>query len=388
MQQWRWLIMQSFNYREHKANLVCLAVGTLALILLTWSKFSFLNLLYFGVIESALIYLVYASVQARNEQLRMSETHDELIQKAQLTQEVAHLLQSVLPLWNAHVNSVKSQTESSVQQLIISFSSMVNEFDKAGFGGVNNLDASKNADATITLLQLCRKELAPVVDSLGKMISSKDELLNSMRELARSSKEMNTMAHEVGQIAAQTNLLALNAAIEAARVGEQGRGFAVVADEVRKLSQASAEMGKRMGERVHHISDVMKKALAAADQATIQDRKVLEASGAVVKDVLSHVETMGDSAEQMRHHGNIIRSDVENLLITLQFQDRISQILQVVLADMNKMEQTANDIGQNELPSVDDWLDQLQTTYTMEEQQHRHGSIDTVEDKSSEITFF
>ena len=380
--------MQSFNYREHTANLVTLFIGTIVLILLTWSKFSLLNLLYFGIIEAALIYLVYTSVQARSEQLRMSEAHDELIQKAQLTHEVAHLLKSVLPLWNAHVNSVKSQTETSVTQLITSFASMVSEFDQAGFGGVNNLDASRNSDATITLLQLCRKELAPVVDSLGKMISSKDALLNSMRELARSSKEMNSMAHEVGQIAAQTNLLALNAAIEAARVGEQGRGFAVVADEVRKLSQASAEMGKRMGERVHHISEVMKNTLNAADQATIQDRKVLEASGAVVKDVLSHVELMGDSAEQMRHHGNIIRSDVENLLVTLQFQDRISQILQVVLRDMEKMEQTAQDLGQGQLPSVDAWLNELQTTYTMEEQQQRHNNSDVAADTSSEITFF
>jgi methyl-accepting chemotaxis protein len=380
--------MHSFNYREHKAGLAALLIGSIFLILLISSQFSFLKLLYFFIIEAALVYLIYTNIKARSDYLRMTETHDQLIKEAQLTQDVARLLQSVLPLWNAHVNSVKSQTESSVEQLIISFSSMVSEFDKAGFGGVNNLDSSKNADATITLLQLCKKELAPVVDSLGKMIDSKDDILNSMRELARSSKDMNTMAHEVGQIAAQTNLLALNAAIEAARVGEQGRGFAVVADEVRKLSQASAEMGKRMGERVHHISEIMKQALAAADRATIQDRKVLEVSGAVVRDVLSHVESMGDSAEQMRHHGNIIRSDVENLLVTLQFQDRITQILQVVLADMDKMERTANEFGQGELPSVDAWMDQLQTTYTMEEQKQRHGTIETVDDNASEITFF
>jgi methyl-accepting chemotaxis protein len=380
--------MQSFNFREHKANLASLIIGTLFLLLLTATKFSITHLLYFVIIEAALVYLVYSNIQQHTAYLRMKEVHDELSQEAELSHKVAQLLQSVLPLWNSHVDSVKNQTENSVQQLIASFSSMVKEFDQAGFGNVNNLDKSQKADATITLLQLCKKELAPVVDSLGKMIASKDELLASMRELASSSKEMNNMAIEVSQIAAQTNLLALNAAIEAARVGEQGRGFAVVADEVRKLSQASAEMGKRMGERVHHISDVMKHALNAADRATIQDRNVLEVSGAVVKDVLSHVESMGDSAEQLRHHGNNIRCEVESLLVTLQFQDRISQVLQVVLTDMNKMEQTANDIGRQELPSVDDWLNELQTTYTMEEQQHRHGAIDKVEDKSSEITFF
>ena len=40
----------------------------------------------------------------------------------------------------------------------------------------------------------------------------------------------------------------------------------------------------------------MKVALSAADRSAIQDKRVLEVSGAVVRDVLSHVETMGDAA--------------------------------------------------------------------------------------------
>ncbi|WP_438947427.1 methyl-accepting chemotaxis protein [Undibacterium fentianense] len=221
------------------------------------------------------------------------------------------------------------------------------------------------------------------------MIDSKDELLTCIRDLSKSTSDMNNMAHEVGQIAAQTNLLAINAAIEAARVGIQGRGFAVVADEVRKLSQLSAETGKRMAERVGHISAVMKVALNAADRSAIQDKKILEVSGAVVTDVLNHVETMGDAAEQMRHHGNVIRSDIEDLLVALQFQDRISQILQVVRNDMTKMCELANDLKQVGMPSTDAWLEHLQSTYTMNDEHRNHGSRgDASVSKDSEITFF
>jgi methyl-accepting chemotaxis protein len=158
---------------------------------------------------------------------------------------------------------------------------------------------------------------------------------------------------------------------------------------VRKLSHMSADTGKRIGERVNQISVIMKQALNAADRATIQDRKVLEVSGAVVRDVLSHVETMGDGAEQMRHHGNIIRNDVENLLVTLQFQDRISQILDVVSNDINKLQHTVTQIDQEPLPSSEQWVEELQSTYTMKEEYHSHdGKAADSTNSDTEITFF
>jgi methyl-accepting chemotaxis protein len=221
------------------------------------------------------------------------------------------------------------------------------------------------------------------------MIDSKDELLHCIRDMARSTADMHTMATEVRQIAAQTNLVALNAAIEAARVGEAGRGFAVVAEEVRRLSRSSAETGKNITERVAQIGDVVKQALSAADRATINDKKVLEVSGAVVGDVLSHVETMGDAATKMREHGNVIRNDVENLLVSLQFQDRISQVLQVVSADIQRMQDAMRQIGDGILPDTESWMNELQSTYTMTDELRNHGDPKlAIENESTEITFF
>lgn len=355
---------------------------------LLWPHTSGKNLLAFACIIAASTYMALALSKSRAVQSRLEQEGADASASTAMVNDVAELLDNVLPVWNTHVGSVKQKSEEAVAQLITSFSSMVNEFDQAGFGGVGNVDQSKSSDATITLLQLCKKELAPVITSLSKMIDSKDDLLQCIRDMAKSTADMNNMAVEVGQIAAQTNLVALNAAIEAARVGPAGRGFAVVADEVRRLSQSSADTGKRMADRVENISAIMKQAMITADRATINDKKVLEVSGAVVGDVLSHVETMGGAAEQMRHHGNVIRNDVENLLVTLQFQDRISQILDVVITDINRLQQTVAQIGQEELPSTEQWMEKLQSTYTMsEEHQGQDGKPQAVAD-NTEITFF
>ncbi|WP_395009489.1 methyl-accepting chemotaxis protein [Undibacterium sp.] len=377
------------NYREYLVAAVIATACVIALFL--QPALASKAYLWGGLISllGVIGYLSFFLFQSRAELDVLRQEVAVVRNDTAVIDSMENLLGTVLPVWDSHVSSVKSTSEEAVGQLIQSFASMVNEFDQAGFGGVGNVDQSKSSDATITLLQLCKKELAPVITSLSKMIDSKDELLHCIRDMARSTADMHTMATEVRQIAAQTNLVALNAAIEAARVGEAGRGFAVVAEEVRRLSRSSAETGKNITERVAQIGDVVKQALAAADRATINDKKVLEVSGAVVGDVLSHVETMGDAATKMREHGNVIRNDVENLLVSLQFQDRISQVLQVVSADIQRMQDTMHQIGGGVLPDTESWMSELQATYTMTDELRNHGDSNlAIEKDSTEITFF
>lgn len=279
------------------------------------------------------------------------------------------LTAGVVPVWQRHVVSVKSQTEDAVVQLLDSFSSIVTQFDKAGFGDQQR--PGSNDQSTINLLALCKKELAPVVVTLEHVIASKDTLLNSVRALASETHQLRDMAEQVSVIAAQTNLLAINAAIEAARAGTAGRGFAVVATEVRKLSLMSAETGKSIGDRVRKIGLITDQTLQGAAAAADSDSQIIAVAGSKIRDVLDHVRELGDSAEGMRQQGAIIRTDVENLLVSLQYQDRISQILSVLDEDMLRMQQALAD-EQAALPTPDAWMAVLDSTYTMEEERHNH----------------
>jgi methyl-accepting chemotaxis protein len=278
---------------------------------------------------------------------------------------ITALLNGILPVWVRHVATVRVQTEQAVKELIDSFSSMLQQFEQAGFGGLTGAGRNNDEDAKISLLTLCERELGPVVTSLETIISSKDELLKRVFELSEATVELQDMAGEVSLIAAQTNLLALNAAIEAARAGESGRGFAVVAGEVRKLSQQSADTGKRISARVGQIGDIMKQTLEMASRTADQDKKAIVVSGNVVQDVLGHVKDLGSSAETMRDKGNVIRADVENLLVSLQYQDRVSQILEVIDGDMRRLRES---VGMGDLPSPEQWLAELAAHYTMDDE--------------------
>jgi methyl-accepting chemotaxis protein len=305
--------------------------------------------------------------------------------------QLRQLVDGVVPVWQRHVVSVKSQTEDAVVQLIDSFSSIVTQFDKAGFG--DQQSAGANDQSTINLLAVCEQELAPVVVTLEHIIASKDTLLHSVRALANETHQLRDMAEQVSLIAAQTNLLAINAAIEAARAGAAGRGFAVVATEVRKLSLMSAETGKSIGDRVRKIGVITEKTLQGAAAAADSDAQVITVAGDKIKDVLEHVRKLGESAESMRHQGTIIRTDVENLLVSLQYQDRISQILSVLDDDMLRLRQALAD-EQTALPTPEAWMAVLDSTYTMEDERHnyvpakRKAIGKPVASADDEVTFF
>ncbi|MEY3125747.1 MAG: hypothetical protein RLZZ573_2267 [Pseudomonadota bacterium] len=285
-------------------------------------------------------------------------------------QDIAALLYEVLPAWQHHVDIVKEQTEGAVMQLTTSFSQVLDRFDHTGI--VAGSGPAATPGESIDPLVLCQRELQPVVSSLTDVIGGKDVMLSNIRSLARETHELQEMAAAVRSIAAQTNLLAINAAIEAARAGESGRGFAVVAAEVRKLSQRSAETGVRIGERVSQIAAIMHATMTAAELSTISDKHVVTMAGTIVEDVLQHIQKMATSAESMRRNGKIIRAEIEKLLIAMQFQDRVSQVLTIVRADMDRLQTSLEQGDEVALPTPEEWMQSFSQTYAMTEQNHRY----------------
>lgn len=284
--------------------------------------------------------------------------------------ELKPLLESVLPVWLRHVASVKSQTEEAVTQLVISFSSINKQFEAAGFVGSHGGSAR---GATISLLTLCERQLSPVVSSMSRILEGKATLVNSVNSLALATRDLREMATDVGLIAAHTNILAINAAIEAAHAGDRGRGFAVIAKEIRSLSQTSADSGKRIAERMLQVEAMMKDTVAAAEHAAEEDQATIDLSGSVVQNVLTHVRALGENAEAMLAQGNIIRDDTDNLLINLQFQDRVSQIISVIDGDLLRLQRTLQ-AGEETLPAPQQWLADLEQQYTMNDQRGGGGT--------------
>lgn len=317
-----------------------------------------------------------------------------------LLENYQQLIQQVLPLWQRQTELARHQLESSINELVGRFSEIHHRLQAAVASSSSTADSMSGEKGLGSVIHFANTELSEITHTLRQAINQRDELLSEIADLSKITVELSGMSADVAGIASQTNLLALNAAIEAARAGEYGRGFAVVADEVRTLSTRSGETGARIGRRIEQVNSVLQTTLERTTEYAAEDNSRLSKSEASITQVLDQFqqssESIMQSAQTLEHESAAVQSSVEEVLVNLQFQDRVSQILSHVTDDMEKLvgaiseQETRIRHGETVVPiDIHEWLKAVQKTYTTLEQVDVHrGGDHSKSPSNSEITFF
>ncbi|WP_375233165.1 methyl-accepting chemotaxis protein [Pseudomonas syringae] len=303
-----------------------------------------------------------------------------------------------MPIWAKQVESSRQQTETAIVELTDRFtgiSERLQETVQASQHAAGELDG-QNADGALKVLSQSDSELSQVIDSLKATQASRDQTLSQVRNLTAYTGELRTMAADVAAIAAQTNLLALNAAIEAARAGEAGRGFAVVADAVRSLSSKSSETGQQMSAKVDIINNAITQLVQAASSGADQDSQSVTTSEQSIQNVLERFQTitrhLAESADLLKQESYGIRDEMTEVLVSLQFQDRVSQILSHVRDNIDALHahllQPSQSPDQAVAIDARQWLARMESTYATDEQRRTHRGESAAQQNSQEITFF
>ena len=292
--------------------------------------------------------------------------------------------ETVAPVWSAHIANSTGQMETAVSELANRFSGIVARLDHAvEVSGAATSSIEDSHDGLVAVFSSSESRLGSVVESLKAATESKAEMLDKVQNLAHFINELREMASDVASIAAQTNLLALNAAIEAARAGESGRGFAVVAREVRMLSNLSGETGKRITEKVGIISDAIVATCRSAADTVEREQASMSSSEQSIEAVLAdfrHVtDALVNSSNLLKDESIGIKSEVSEALVQLQFQDRVSQIMSHVKANIEHLPSVLAEnrrqftqAGALQPLDATHVLDELEKTYAMEEEHKTH----------------
>ena len=309
--------------------------------------------------------------------------------------------QQVVPILNGHIESSRAQTETAVSALAVSFGGIVDRLDEAVHTANHETDSIEDDGAgLVAVFARSEQKLKRLLDSQQSAMNSLNAMLGKVQGLDRFIAELQDMAFDVARIAQQTNLLALNAAIEAAHAGDMGRGFAVVAKEFRMLSNQSGATGKRIADKVCIINAAIKDTCdVVRDSVAQEDGSILAAHttiDSVLADLKGIVDAFSRSSSLLKQESLGIQSEINEALIQLQFQDRVSQIVRQVMQNLQRL---PGELQQQQLHYLQtgllqplnskQFLDELQKSYVMADQHavHQGGQV-VSKTTTTDISFF
>ena len=238
----------------------------------------------------------------------------------------------------------------AIGSLISSFhgiNGQVQRQHKLGLQIVSGVDGSSGVGEFEQFAGKTSDTLRQFVESVIKNSRVAMSLVEMTERIAAQMREVRGRLSEIEGIAKQTNLLALNAAIEAARAGEAGRGFAVVADEVRDLSGRTNHFSQQIREALTAMQAQIEASEKAIHHMAAQDMTFAITSKGDVEVAMSGIEAMnqrtGDSVAELNQIAEQVESSVNQAIVSLQFQDMVTQLLSHVMRRLDVMEEVVGD---------------------------------------------
>ena len=312
----------------------------------------------------------------------------------------SNIITQVIDVSNRQIESSRSQTEEAITEMSIRFGNLVQRLNSA-------LDSAKLANASVpndgktiltNVFENSRIQLNGVMQDMHEALSGRKSSFEELQSLSSETDNLKAMAEGVQKIASQTNLLALNAAIEAARAGEVGRGFAVVADEVRSLSIQSGETGKQITGTIHDFTSKVENTLQVSTESMVKETELEESGTTTIREVLDSLEMvtqgMAQSSDILQNESEGIVLEINDILVSLQFQDRTSQILQHVYQALDELTAKVNEDkqrienGEESLLDCDEIMQKLEASYTTDEERQLHHGESVSSNKDDELEFF
>lgn len=307
-------------------------------------------LLLAGIWLVAMLFVTKPSA-ARNQRMRAPAELSEAASKSRMAiSRLAGDLSGQMADMRSEIVRAQDIFGQAIANLIASFESIneqVRRQQQLGLqlvtgGGASNsvLDFQHFATQTSETL---RRFVESVVENsriaMG-LVEMTDQITGRMRQV-------KGMLGEIEGISKQTNLLALNAAIEAARAGEAGRGFAVVADEVRDLSGRTNHFSHQIRELLANMEVSVSAAEGAINRMAAQDMTFALTSKESVEVAMGGIEEInhrtGETISELNLIADQVGSSVNQAIVSLQFQDMVTQLLGHVTQRLTILDQVIGD---------------------------------------------
>lgn len=282
--------------------------------------------------------------------------------------QLSGLLGRVLPVWQGHVQLARAQTTSAIDNLTARF---VGIHERLG-GALDLSQGGKNADV-LRVIQNAAEQLGGIAAALESVLESRQALLGKLDALAAANDDIRRLAQENQQLAGHTGVTDLLSSEQSWQ----------------ELAERSAENSRQIGVRAKAVRQQILAAVGAAGELSVGAGGIIENSRAVIDQVVSDFRQsamqLSATVDQLEEENREVDHEVCDILVNLQFQDRINQILEHLQRDIARLKEAAGDAA---LPSADQWLAELEKTYTTPEQRQVHAGQQAQHNLQSQVDFF
>jgi len=304
-------------------------------------------------------------------------------------------LDSLLPAWQRILATSNDDMTSATQALSEHFSD-INFAVEQGMQNANDDVVQQRQQRVNKVAQAARDSFDTLKIAIEAGGTRDTETLNVLEQLVSGLNSVEGRVSEVQKIASQINLLSLNAAIEAARAGDAGRGFAVVADEVRKLANFSAEIGEQINSSVSEFGHQLKAAISQARATVTQSREQQQQNLGVIDSTMAQIGTelsaINSDTSSLLNLRQQVACHMQEVVYHLQFQDRLSQVLQHTHEALVELQQVLENNKHNKvglLTSTTELLEHMQNRATTDLERKALGMLKPEhKNTESELTFF
>ncbi len=253
---------------------------------------------------------------------------------ATYTTELERLLLTISPILSQHVMVSREHTEQEIISLTSRFSSMVNELQQiVDSTGSTVGEQHFHLDS---VLNTSRDFLHPVLTSLQHIQLTQQQAKQELQLLSSSIQGLDDLTDQVTTLSDHLKQFALSPGVDSKAATN--------------LENKASHLEQQLNEKVKAMTIAVTNLLASADQAARTDNELLSQAETNINQTLTHLglalKHYRDDVDALRNNAEQIRGEINNVLVALQFQDRVSQILTQVENNLLNLQQTIETIQQ------------------------------------------
>lgn len=302
----------------------------------------------------------------------------------------APLVGEVLPVWRRQIETARTHSEESVASILVAFGSISDRLDQAMATTQGN-QAVLSCQSADDLVKRNEDAVAQMLQPMRETMDARDAVYAKLDLIGEAMSDLRQISTQIKQLARRINMVALNASVEASRAGERGSGFAVVAQEVRQLATQSGDAANKMMTRTNAIDLELQALHSRATAHDGSDEALREradrSARAVISGLLQSLGEVNRSSRDLQEASVAVHEEVERAMMGFQTQDRLSQMLNCVTDDINRLTDWLQQGGDLSASQAGEWLARLDASYTMEEQRSEHHGNTSIQ-RETAIEFF